>query len=167
MSSPIGFREFSEDNYNKFIPTLSDEELIKAGKAPYFVRRCRYYAAVACAKRADVSSASTLLSPHPVVVETGSMFRSDLRLIRELFSRTESIRHPSCCVTARAICGELLRQTGTRSILPKEQRYFVRPHFACLGQFENLILFWSRGIHKASSLKASSHFFQKAINLSG
>jgi hypothetical protein len=35
------------------------------------------------------------------------------------------------------------------------------------GQFENLILFWSRGIHKASSLKASSHFFQKAINLCG
>ena len=32
MSSPIGFREFSEDDYRKFIQTLSDEELIKAGK---------------------------------------------------------------------------------------------------------------------------------------
>jgi hypothetical protein len=32
MSSPIGFREFSEDDYHKFIRTLSDEELIKAGK---------------------------------------------------------------------------------------------------------------------------------------
>jgi len=32
MSSPIGFREFSEDDYRKFIRTLSDEELIKAGK---------------------------------------------------------------------------------------------------------------------------------------
>ena len=32
MSSPIGFREFNEDDYRKFIRTLSDEELIKAGK---------------------------------------------------------------------------------------------------------------------------------------
>jgi hypothetical protein len=32
MSSPIGFREFSEDDYRKFIRTLSDEELTKAGK---------------------------------------------------------------------------------------------------------------------------------------
>jgi hypothetical protein len=32
MSSPIGFREFSENDYRKFIQTLSDEELIKAGK---------------------------------------------------------------------------------------------------------------------------------------
>jgi hypothetical protein len=32
MSSPIGLREFSEDDYRKFIRTLSDEELIKAGK---------------------------------------------------------------------------------------------------------------------------------------
>jgi hypothetical protein len=32
MSSPIGFREFSEDDYRKFIRTLSDEELVKAGK---------------------------------------------------------------------------------------------------------------------------------------
>jgi hypothetical protein len=32
MSSPIGFREFSEDDYRKFIRTLPDEELIKAGK---------------------------------------------------------------------------------------------------------------------------------------
>jgi hypothetical protein len=31
MSSPIGFREFSEDEYRKFIQTLSDQELIKAG----------------------------------------------------------------------------------------------------------------------------------------
>jgi hypothetical protein len=29
---PIGFHEFSEDDYRKFIRTLSDEELIKAGK---------------------------------------------------------------------------------------------------------------------------------------
>ncbi len=32
MSSPIGFREFSEDDYRKFIRTLSDEELVNAGK---------------------------------------------------------------------------------------------------------------------------------------
>jgi hypothetical protein len=32
MSSAIAFREFSEDEYRKFIQTLSDEELIKAGK---------------------------------------------------------------------------------------------------------------------------------------
>jgi len=32
MYSPIGFREFSENDYRKFIRTLSDEELIKAGK---------------------------------------------------------------------------------------------------------------------------------------
>jgi hypothetical protein len=32
MSSPIAFREFSEDEYRKFIQTLSDEELLKAGK---------------------------------------------------------------------------------------------------------------------------------------
>jgi hypothetical protein len=32
MSSPIGFREFNEDEYRKFIRTLSDVELIKAGK---------------------------------------------------------------------------------------------------------------------------------------
>src|SRR5258707_2115104 len=31
LSSPIGFREFSEDDYSNFIRTLSDE-LIKAGK---------------------------------------------------------------------------------------------------------------------------------------
>jgi hypothetical protein len=31
MFSPIGFREFSEDDYRKFIRTLSDEELITAG----------------------------------------------------------------------------------------------------------------------------------------
>jgi hypothetical protein len=32
MSSPIGYREFNEDDYREFIRTLSDEELIKAGK---------------------------------------------------------------------------------------------------------------------------------------
>jgi len=32
MSRPIGFREFKEDENRKFIRTLSDEELIKAGK---------------------------------------------------------------------------------------------------------------------------------------
>ena len=32
MSSPIGFREFSEDEYPKFVRALSNEELIKAGK---------------------------------------------------------------------------------------------------------------------------------------
>jgi hypothetical protein len=30
MFSPIGFREFNEDEYRKFIRTLSEEELIKA-----------------------------------------------------------------------------------------------------------------------------------------
>jgi hypothetical protein len=32
MSDPIGLREFNEATYRKFIRTLSDEELIKAGK---------------------------------------------------------------------------------------------------------------------------------------
>jgi hypothetical protein len=32
MSNPIAFREFSEDDYRKFIQTLSDEEPIKARK---------------------------------------------------------------------------------------------------------------------------------------
>ena len=32
MFSEIGFREFNEDEYRKFVKTLSDEELIKAGK---------------------------------------------------------------------------------------------------------------------------------------
>ena len=32
MSSAIGFREFREDEYGKFIRTLSDEELMKAGE---------------------------------------------------------------------------------------------------------------------------------------
>ena len=32
MSSAIAFREFSEDEYRKFVRTLTDEELIKAGK---------------------------------------------------------------------------------------------------------------------------------------
>jgi len=32
MSNPIGLREFNEAAYRKFIRTLSDEELIKAGK---------------------------------------------------------------------------------------------------------------------------------------
>ena len=31
FQSPIGFREFNEDEYGKFIRTLSEEELIKAG----------------------------------------------------------------------------------------------------------------------------------------
>jgi hypothetical protein len=30
--SPIGFREFSEDDYRKFIRTLSDEKLVQLGK---------------------------------------------------------------------------------------------------------------------------------------
>jgi len=32
MSSRIAFREFNADEYRKFMRTLSDEELIKAGK---------------------------------------------------------------------------------------------------------------------------------------
>jgi hypothetical protein len=32
MSSPIGFREFSEEDYRTFIRTLSDDEPIEAGK---------------------------------------------------------------------------------------------------------------------------------------
>jgi hypothetical protein len=32
MSDPIGLREFNEAAYRNFIRTLSDEELIKAGK---------------------------------------------------------------------------------------------------------------------------------------
>jgi len=32
MSSPIGFREFNEDDYRRFVRALPDEELIKSGK---------------------------------------------------------------------------------------------------------------------------------------
>jgi hypothetical protein len=32
MSSPIGLREFNADDYRKSIRTLSDDELIEAGK---------------------------------------------------------------------------------------------------------------------------------------
>jgi hypothetical protein len=41
MSDPIGLREFNEAAYRNFIRTLSDEELIKAGKRlSHSVRRC-------------------------------------------------------------------------------------------------------------------------------
>jgi len=65
MSSPIGFREFSEDDYRKFIQTLSDEELIKAGK------RLR----VLCGD---------------VVTPTPSAFDRQLKICREEYRR----RHP-------------------------------------------------------------------------
>ena len=32
MSSPIAIREFDPDEYRRFVQTLSDEELVKAGK---------------------------------------------------------------------------------------------------------------------------------------
>jgi hypothetical protein len=47
----------------------------------------------------------------------------------------------------RVLCGDVVHALGVVS------------------QFENLILFWSRGIHKKFSLKASSLLVQKAINL--
>jgi hypothetical protein len=65
MSSPIGFREFSEDDYRKFIRTLSDEELIKAGN------RLR------------------ILCGH-VVTPTPSTFDKQLKICREEYRR----RHP-------------------------------------------------------------------------
>jgi hypothetical protein len=65
MSSPIGFREFSEDDYRKFIRTLSDEELIKAGK------RLR----ILCGD---------------VVTENPSTFDRQLKICREEYRR----RHP-------------------------------------------------------------------------
>jgi hypothetical protein len=34
MSSPIAIREFDADEYRKFVQTLSDEELVKAGRRP-------------------------------------------------------------------------------------------------------------------------------------
>jgi hypothetical protein len=65
MSSPIGFREFSEDDYRKFIRTLSEEELVKAGK------RLR----ILCGD---------------VVTPTPSTFDRQLKICREEYRR----RHP-------------------------------------------------------------------------
>jgi hypothetical protein len=65
MSSPIGFREFSEDEYRKFIQTLSNEELIKAGK------RLRSLCG-------------------DVVLTTPSAFQRQLKICREEYRR----RHP-------------------------------------------------------------------------
>jgi len=65
MSSPIGFHEFSEDDYLKFIRTLSDEELVKAGK------RLR----ILC---------GDVVTPNP------STFDRQLRICREEYRR----RHP-------------------------------------------------------------------------
>jgi hypothetical protein len=65
MSSPIAFREFSEDDYRKFIQTLSDEELVKAGK------RLR----ILCGD---------------VVTATPSTFERQLKICREEYLR----RHP-------------------------------------------------------------------------
>ena len=65
MSSPIAFREFSEDEYRKFIQTLSDEELIKAGK------RLRSLCG-------------------DVVLTTPSAFQRQLKICREEYRR----RHP-------------------------------------------------------------------------
>jgi hypothetical protein len=67
MSSPIGFREFSEDDYRKFIRTLSDEELITAGK------RLR----ILC---------GDVVTPNP------STFDMQLKICREEYRR----RHPKC-----------------------------------------------------------------------
>ena len=36
-AAQIAFREFSEDEYRKFVQTLSDEELVKAGKRLRFL----------------------------------------------------------------------------------------------------------------------------------
>jgi len=65
MCSPIGFREFSEDDYRKFIRTLSDKELIQAGK------RHR----ILCGD---------------VVTPTASTFDRQLKICREEYRR----RHP-------------------------------------------------------------------------
>ena len=65
MSSPIGFREFSEDDYRKFIQTLSDEELVKA------VKRLR----ILCGD---------------VVTPTPSTFERQLEICRKEYRR----RHP-------------------------------------------------------------------------
>jgi hypothetical protein len=62
---PNRFREFSEDDYRKFIRTLSDEELIKAGK------RLR----ILCGD---------------VVTPTPSTFDKQLKICREEYRR----RHP-------------------------------------------------------------------------
>ena len=65
MSSAIAFREFNEDEYRRFVRTLSDEELIKAG------RRLR-----------------TLCGD--VVLITPSAFQRQLKICREEYRR----RHP-------------------------------------------------------------------------
>ena len=65
MSSPIAFREFNEDEYRRFARTLSDEELIKAGK------RLRSLCG-------------------DVVLTTPSAFQIQLKICREEYRR----RHP-------------------------------------------------------------------------
>ena len=37
MYSPIAFREFDPDEYRRFVQTLSDNELVKAGKRLRFL----------------------------------------------------------------------------------------------------------------------------------
>jgi hypothetical protein len=65
MSSPIGFREFSEDEYRNFIQTLPDEKLVQEGKK---LRSLVY----------------------PKTVGQPSVFRRQLELCREEYRR----RHP-------------------------------------------------------------------------
>jgi hypothetical protein len=65
MFSPIGFREFSEDDYRKFIQTLSDEKLVQLGKT---LRRLVY----------------------PKMVGQPSAFERKLELCRKEYRR----RHP-------------------------------------------------------------------------
>ena len=66
MSDPIGLREFNEAAYRKFIRTLSEEELIKAGK------RLR----ILC---------GAVVTPNP------STFDRQLKICREEYRR----RHPT------------------------------------------------------------------------
>jgi hypothetical protein len=71
MSRPIALRKFSEDEHRKFVQTLSDEELIKAGK------RLRSLCG-------------------DVVLTTPSAFQRQLKICREEYRR----RHPSAPMPA-------------------------------------------------------------------
>jgi hypothetical protein len=115
MSSPIAFREFSEDDYRKFIQTLSDEELIKAGKrlrslcgdvvlttpsAPSFIRgksvvsHPRKFAS-RFSKRARILSAAIFLSTgyhQSVVLQPDENCQHIPRLDNNGVSKCESVR---------------------------------------------------------------------------
>jgi hypothetical protein len=100
MSSPIGFREFSEDEYRKFIRTLSDEELIKAGKR-------------------------LLILCSDVVTPTPSTFDRQLEICREEYRR----RHPMIHYVFLRLRGKNALAAGSAFACPAHLKTASGPHW--------------------------------------